>query len=258
MPLFTWSGHSVTQGSSQSAGAALSTALDGQTELVLMYMLNEVSTQDLQRKQAAFSHLQDALDQAQSSAFVALPVAKVDVDSVLTTAATRGAVGETVQSSARQAYLAAHPDIMTNSKPDVVVVRFPEGVDAASADAIIGATEKAVSAATSGKYDIILSTTSSMEPGVASNLAFQFSQASNAAGNPEYTFQGSSNQYRNAIAYGSSRFLTPTLMVAILITIYMGFLALAAYCCILSLQTPEKFEGDQEKEMQHALNPDQK
>jgi len=257
MPLFTWSGHSDTLASSQSAAGALKTALEsGKPEVVLVYMLNEASTHDMQSQQAAYTHLQDALDNARSSAFAALPVAKVDINSMLAVAESNQAVGRSVESSGVEALLAAHPEMLSDSKPDVLVVRFPEEADAATADALIGATEKAVSAATAGKYDSILSTTSSMEAGSATNLAFRFSQAANTRGYPEYT--GPSMNYRNTIMYGSSRFLTPSLLVAIMITIYMGFLALAAYCCILSLQTPEKFEGDQEKDMQHALNPDGK
>merc|ERR1712023_208985 len=54
------------------------------------------------------------------------------------------------------------------------------------------------------------------------------------------------------------QYLTPNLMIAILVMIYMGFLVICSWCCILSLQTPEKFEGDQEKDMARALNQDAK
>merc|ERR1711934_696219 len=250
MPLFAWSGHSELV-KPHSADSALATAItSGDTELVMVYMLNEVSTRDMQIHKESFTNLQDTLEQAQSSSFVALPVTKVNIDSILATSRVNGVAGVDVESSQLQAYLSTHPELMTNSKPDVIVVRFPANMDAASTDALVGSAQKAVAAATSGKYNSILSTTSSMEPGLATNLAFQFFQADNLRSSVPY------NGTRTSLLYGPSTYLTPTLLIAILIMIYMGFLALAAYCCILSLQTPEKFEGDQEKEMNNALNQD--
>jgi len=250
MPLFTWSGHSeVTR--PRSADAALATSItSGDTELVMVYMLNEVSTRDMQNHKEAFTNLQDSLEKAQSSSFVALPVSKVSIDSMLETSRVNGVSAVDVESSQLQAYLSAHPELMTNSQPDVIVVRFPADMDAASADALVGSADKAVAAATSGNYVGILSTTSSMEAGLATNLAFQFFQSDNLRSSVPYTTGDST---RNALLYGPSVYLTPTLLISILVMIYMGFLLLAAYCCILSLQTPEKFEGDQEREMDDAL-----
>ena len=127
---------------------------------------------------------------------------------------------------------------------------------------MIGAAEKAVSAATTGKYDSILSTTASAITTDAGNLAFTFFPSDVVSGvryiyanltdanglptaSPETVF--------NSLRYGSSTYLTPTLLLALLVMVYAAFLALASFCCIMNLQTPEKFEGDQESEMKRAL-----
>jgi len=257
MPLFAWSGHSDVA-KSRGADSALATAINQSPELVMVYMLNEISTNDMQTQKEVFSNLQESLNQAQSSTFAALPVSKVDVDDLLKTARVNDVNGVEVESSELQAYLAEHSELMANSKPDVIVVRFPSDMDAASTDAVIGSAEKTVSAATSGKYNSILSTISSMaSTGSTTNLAAQwfFTMGDSRTFVPSLLY-GNATTTRNAIQYGSTSTLTPTLLIAILITIYMGLLALAAYCCILALQTPEKFEGDQDKEMDRAMGKD--
>lgn len=270
MPLFAWSGHSEQQSKPRSAEQALESALSsGKTELVMMYMLNEVSTQEMQSAKDGFTNLQDTLESARSSTFTALPVTKVDMDGLLQTAKSHGVVGHDVDSSELQSFLADHAQLMANGKPDVVVVRFPEGQDAASTDALIGSAEKAVASATDGKYNSILSSLSSMEAGVATNLAFKFFQSANVRDNVHNlhanSTEASSGAYVNnegfyvkSVAYGSTFYLTPTLLIGILVMIYMAVLIIAAYCCLLSLQTPEKFEGDQERDMARALNQDAK
>jgi len=273
MPLFAWSGHSETQPKPRSADAALASALtSGKTELVMVYMLNEVSTQDMQSAKEGFTNLQETLDTARSSTFTALPVTKVDMDSLLETASAHDVVGHDVASSELQNFLAEHAELMSNGKPDVVIVRFPEGEEPSAADALIGSAEKAVASATDGKYNSILSTLSSMETGVATNLAFKFFQSSslrsnvhnmdaNATAEASATgpaFEDNYGLFVKSVVYGPTYYLTPTLLIAILVMIYMAILLLAAYCCLLQLQTPEMFEGDQERDMARALNQDAK
>merc|ERR1711998_404465 len=266
MPLFAWSGHSDMQAQPKSAESALATAItSGKPEIVVAYMLNEVSTKDLQAQKETFTNLQESLEQAHSSSFAALPVSKVDVNSLLATSKTHGVTGADVESSQLEAYLAAHPELMTNEKPDVLVVRFPEKMDAAHTDRVLGTAQKSIAAATSGKYSSILTTTSSMEPGVATNLAFHWNAGDYLRAAPMNTlanFTGSVSTWpttgRTSLYYGGAANMTPTLAIAILVMIYMAFLALSAYCCILSLQTPECFEGDQEKDMARALNQGEK
>jgi len=260
MPLFSWSAHSDVP-KAKSAEAALESAItSGKPEVVIVYMLNEVSTKDMQNKKEAFANLQESLDQAKSSSFAAVPVSKVDIDSLLATAKTHGANGADVESSKLEAYLASHPELMMNDKPDVLVVRFPEQLDAEHTDSVLGAAEKAIAAATNGQHTSILSTTSSMNPGVVTNLAYRFFAGSQQRASAFNTLAGMNStsdwpvSARTSIYYGGAAYMTPTLAIAILVMIYMGFLALSAYCCILNLQTPEKFEGDQEKDMARALN----
>jgi len=263
MPLFRWSGHRELSPKSESADKALASVLgSGETEVVMVYMMNEASTSSMQTRQAEFTHLEDALKGAKSSSFAALPVAEVSVDMVLATARANSVTGTTVEGSKLQAYLAANTDLMTNNKPEVIVVTFDAEMDGATADSLIGAAEKAVSAATTGKYDSILSTTASAITTDAGNLAFTFFPSDVVSGvryiyanltdanglptaSPETVF--------NSLRYGSSTYLTPTLLLALLVMVYAAFLALASFCCIMNLQTPEKFEGDQESEMKRAL-----
>merc|ERR1712070_1302266 len=102
-------------------------------------MLNEVSTQDMQKAQGAFTNLQDTLENARSSSFAAVPLDKVDSESIMATARANGAVGHDVESSELQGFLANNAKLMQDGKPDVVLVRFPEAtLDAASTDAVIG------------------------------------------------------------------------------------------------------------------------
>lgn len=267
MPLFSWSGHSDMQAQPKSAESALASAItSGKPELVVAYMLSEVSTKDMQTQKESFTNLQDSLEQAHSSAFAALPVSKVDINNLLETSKTHGVTGVDVESSQLEAYLAAHPELMNNEQPDVLVVRFPEEMDAAHTDRVLGAAQKSIAAATSGKYSSILTTTSSMEPGVATNLAFRWHAGGFLRSNPMNTLAnttaGTASTWPTSVStslyYGGAANMTPTLGIAILVMIYMAFLALSAYCCILGLQTPESFEGDMEKDMARALNQGEK
>jgi len=288
MPLFVWGGQGSIEQNPKSADAALASVLTkSDTEMVLAYMFDETSTQQMQDKKAEFVQLESVLTNAASSAFTALEVSKCTTEGLLATARVNSATGVEVDAGKLQKYLDAHSVLMTDGKPDVIVVRFGT-MDAAEADAVIGAAEKAVSAATSGRFNSILSTTSSMEPGVATNLAFSFFQSVNLRSSPQFSTppvpmlpstgayptaaaltgatalgalfptSGVTSSARHALWYGGVAYLTPNLVIAILIMIYMGVLLLCAYCCILSLQTPEKFEGDQEKDMARALNQDAK
>lgn len=234
-----------------------------------MYLLNEVSTQDMQNAQDAFTNLQDTLESARSSTFSAVPLDKVNMEGLLETASANGAAAHNVQSDELEGFLAKNKQLMSDGKPDVVVVRFPaaDTLDASSTDAVIGSAQKAISDTTQ-KYTSILSTLSSMETGVASNLAFKFLQSSGVRSNVHNLnanatlssdgFVDNIGLYTKSLSYGTTNYLTPTLLVAILVMIYMAVLAISAYCCLLSLQTPEKFEGDQEKDMARALNQDAK
>jgi hypothetical protein len=131
------------------------------------------------------------------------------------------------------------------------------------ADSILGSAEKAVAAATNGAYDSILSTTSTLDPGTNVNLAFQFFASESLVSGVRsiaaaYMNGTNPTSERMAINYGSAVNLTPTLLLAILLFLYMIFLALSAFCCILALQTPENFEGDQRDAMKRALQNENK
>jgi len=256
-----------------SVEAALTSALTGrEPEVVMTYMFDETSTHQMQGEKEQFVQLKSVLDNAASSAFAALPVSECTTEGLAATARANGATSVEVQAEDLQKYLESHSVLMSDGKPDVIIVRFGS-MKAAQADSLIGAAEKAVAAATSGRFSSLLSTTSSMEPGVPTNLAFTYFQSQNLRSKPQYAYadgdalisQGGNALTlsatvggRRALWYGTVQYLTPNLMIAILVMIYMGFLVLSAWCCILSLQTPEKFEGDQEKDMARALNQDAK
>jgi len=273
MPLFAWDASGAVAQSPASVEAALTSALAGkEPEVVMTYMFDETSTQQMQGDKEQFVQLKSVLDNAASSTFSALPVSECTSEALAATARANGATSVEVQAEDLQKYLESHSVLMSDGKPDVIVVRFGT-MKAAQADSLIGAAEKAVAAATSGRFSSLLSTTSSMEPGVPTNLAFTFFQSQNLRSRPQFAYANGDALMsqgglalttsatvggRKALWYGSVQYLTPTLMIAILVMIYMGFLVLCAYCCVLSLQTPEKFEGDQEKDMARALNQDAK
>jgi len=280
MPLFAWDASGAVAQNPASVEAALTSALAGkEPEVVMTYMFDETSTQQMQGEKEQFVQLKSVLDNAASSAFAALPVSECTTEGLAATARANGATSVEVQAEDLQKYLESHSVLMSDGKPDVIVVRFGS-MKAAQADSLIGAAEKAVAAATSGRFSSLLSTTSSMEPGVPTNLAFTFFQSQNLRSNPSFAWDGKANSLlsqggnalqvgnalnaagavgaRRSLWYGTVQYLTPNLMIAILVMIYMGFLLLCAYCCVLSLQTPEKFEGDQEKDMARALNQDAK
>jgi len=261
MPLFRWSAHRHIDSEAKSADQALAAVLgSGKTEIAMVYMLNEASTHFMQNRKAEFTHLEDALGKARSSQFTALPVAEAQTESLLATARVNGVQGVEVEGSKLQDYLAAHPELATNGKADVIVVKFAKDTDVATADSILGSAEKAVAATTNGAYDSILSTTSTLEPGTNVNLAFQFFASESLVSGVRYTYNNgtSPTSTRTSINYGSAVNLTPTLLLSVLLMLYMVFLALSAFCCILALQTPEKFEGDQQQEMKRALNNENK
>merc|ERR1712070_765398 len=76
-----------------------------------------------------------------------------------------GATAVEVKSSELQGFMAKHPELLTNSKPDVVVVNFPTKESLAT---VVSATEKSIAPADSRVS--ILSTTSEMKDDVSSSL----------------------------------------------------------------------------------------
>merc|ERR1711939_474627 len=249
MPLFVWSGHSKVASLGQSVKTALSSNLAG-AEIVMVYMLDGVSAHAMADRKAALTNLQGTLKKAQDSAFAGLPVHKVSSADVVAVAEKDAESTHSVKSTELQAFLAKNAKLLSNGKPDVVVVQFPEKTDLASVDALVGSSNEAVSAVTS-KFVGILSSSNSLELGQTTNLAsfipsdFQGQAIFGAA-----TVAG--------IRYGPTYYLTPTLLVALLVGAWLLFVSLCAYCCILSLQTPEKFEDDHKKDMARALNQDNK
>lgn len=273
IPLFKWAGKSqVDVGASDStAQGALSGLLTGHkdAEMVMVYLLHEVSSKALHAKSAALTNFQDVLAKADSSSFSKIALKAQGSDALLKAAREAGASAVAVPSSELQAFLAKNADLAVNNKQDVVVVTFPESANIAEADALVGASEKAVASSTNGAHVGLLSSSLS-EKTVATNLAFQFSNTNSATskyyGAPSafnvWTKSGAtnlvppgymSNQGGKGLKYGPSRYLTPTLLLAIIITLYMLFVSISAFCCILSLQTPEMFEGDQRELMKQAL-----
>merc|ERR1711934_556000 len=228
MPLFVWSGHSKVASLGQSVKTALSSNLAG-AEIVMVYMLDGVSAHAMADRKAALTNLQGSMEKAQDSAFAGLPVHKVSSADVVAAAEKKAESTHSVKSTELQAFLANNAKLLSNGKPDVVVVQFPAKTDLASVDALVGAANDAVSAVTS-KFVGILSSGNSLELGQTTNLA----------------------------SFVPTYYLTPTLLVALLVGAWLLFVSLCAYCCILSLQTPEKFEDDHKKDMARALNQDNK
>jgi len=246
MPLFVWSGSDKVASGAKSVKSALSQNLKG-SEVAMVYMMNEVSSHKM-RQNGELTNLEESLSKAKSTAFAALPVEKVATEDIATEARSMGASVVTVKSTDLQAHLAAHPEIATNGKPDVVLVPFPSNANMDTVDSVVGAANKAVSAVTN-KHLGILSTSNAQDIADATNLAFHY-EPIYSKGNVAFT--------NGAIFGGTVSMLTPGLLVAILMMVFMGILALSAYCCLMSLQTPEMFEGDQKEEMKRALNPDSK
>jgi len=278
MPLFKWSGKNAGPvGEPKSVDGALAQSLNsGNPEIVMVYMLHEVSSNQMHSEKESMKNLKSAVTSSKWSNFNALPLAKVETSSLLSTAREHGANVMEVQSSELQGFLAQHPELLSNAKPDVVVVNFPAKEHLATVDSVVGATEKDL--AFTDARTSILSTTSAMVGDEASNLMTFYSssnlwtqpasveQANSNAKNPSTVAPkylqpfgpGTSITTRHSLLYGPSYYLTPTLLLAILVMIYIGVVALCAFCCILSLQTPEKFEGDMEREMSSALNEESK
>merc|ERR1711934_982467 len=231
MPLFVWSGHSKVASLGQSVQTALSSNLAG-AEIVMVYMLDGVSAHEMANRKAALTNLQGSMEKAQDSAFAGLPVHKVS------SAEKDAESTHSVKSTELQAFLANNAKLLSNGKPDVVVVQFPAKTDLASVDALVGAANDAVSAVTS-KFVGILSSGNSLELGQTTNLAsFVPTDYMKSVAYPQ-----------GGIRYGPTYYLTPTLLVALLVGAWLLFVSLCAYCCILSLQTPEKFEDDHKKDM---------
>merc|ERR1711981_968054 len=241
----------------------------------MVYLLHEVSSKALHNNHAALSNLKDVLDRAGSSSFANLPMSAVSAQDFVSAARVAGTSGLTVQSSELQGYLSEHPQLASNGKQDVIVVQFPEGADLATVDAEIASAEKAVTAVTNGAHAGMVASSLAPSTVSATNLAAEFNYRDSRTGvyygtpsafaptstgltktAPSNGLVGAANnQAGKALTYGPSRFLTPTLNLGILVTLYMLFVAISAFCCILSLQTPEMFEEDQKKAMHSALNP---
>jgi hypothetical protein len=265
MPLFKWSSDTAGPvGEPKSVDGALAQSLKtGSPEIVMVYMLSEVSSNQMFHEKESMANLKNVITHSKWSNFNALPLAKVEASSVLSAAREHGATAVEVKSSELQGFMAKHPELLTNSKPDVVVVNFPTKESLATVDSVVSATEKSIAPADSRVS--ILSTTSEMKDDVASSLMTFYSSSNlwtrpatiqQAQAGDAYLHPGGDATFttRHSLLYGPSYYLTPTLLLAILVMIYIGVVALCAFCCILSLQTPEKFEGDMEKEMSSALN----
>merc|ERR1712046_194469 len=168
MPLFSWPGKTGV-GEAKSAAAALAHSLkSGSPEIVMVYMLSEVSSNQMYHEKQSMTNLKNAVLNSKSSNFRALQLEKADTSSLLSTAREHGVNAVEVKASELQDFLAKRIDLLSNAKPDVVVVNFPAKESLASVDAVVGATEKSI-ASTEARTSI-LSTTSEMKDNVASNL----------------------------------------------------------------------------------------
>jgi len=262
LPVFVWSGKSLAPvAEPTSVDVALANSLVGSPEIVVFYMLNEVSALQLRKEKSLLKNIEASITSAATSTFKALPLTKVQISDLASASAEKGANIIEVDSSAIQAYLAEHREVLANGKTDVVFVRFSAGATLDAIDAVVGACEKAVSG--TEKRRSILSTSSSMaETTVANLLQFQaadrlwtkYPTLSASFANDVSWSDSGVDDTRRFIKYGTSAYMTPTLLLAILVMIYVLILALSAFCCLLSLQTPEKFEGDQKLEMERELN----
>jgi len=259
MPLFTWKSGEAPTDSPASVDSALTSALSGSPEIVMVYMLHETSAQQMMDAKDTLTHLKDAVTSSQWSNYKSLPLAKSEISELLQSASSMEVNSVEVDSKDLQAFFAKHPDVLSNSKPDVVVVRFPAKESMASVDAVVGAAEKAVQAVTDDHCSI-LSTTSSMKTDDSTNL-MTFYQSSDLWLRYPTIAQSNAGAVagkRTFLKYGPTYYLTPTLLLAILVMIYSGIVALCAFCCILSLQTPQKFENDYKNEMDEALKNNEK
>lgn len=145
MPLFTWtqsSSGSAPTSQPESVDTALASALSGAPEVVMVYMMHETSAQQMLDQKDAMTHLKDAVTSSVSSSYKALPLAKAQISHIMSTARTNGVNTVEVPSDKLQAFFEEHAEVLTNSKPDVVVVRFPEKESLASVDAIVGASRR--------------------------------------------------------------------------------------------------------------------
>jgi hypothetical protein len=269
MPLFTWQGASGSAPVSEpkSVDSALASAVKtGNPELVMLYMMQETSAQQMLQAKDDLPNLRDAVSRSQFSSFKALPLAKAQISDMEATARNNGCNMVKVDHDKLEDFFKSNADLLSNSKPDVVLVQFKEGEKLASVDAAVGKIEEQLSGLTD-KFNSILSTTSSMAEDSALNLMGFDASSGLWTRYPtvaqSYDIANDGSQYlkvggvstRRSILYGPSVYLTPTLLLAIMVFTYIAVLLLAALCCILSLQTPEKFEKDYEKEMEHALDP---
>merc|ERR1711907_637643 len=119
MPLFKWSGKTAGPvGKPQSVGDALAHSLkSGSSEIVMVYMLNEVSSNQMYHEKESMTNLKTAVGNSKWSNFNALQLAKADSSSLLAIAREHGAKATEVKSSELQGFLATHPDLLSNSKP---------------------------------------------------------------------------------------------------------------------------------------------
>merc|ERR1712086_602672 len=178
------------------------------------------------------THLKDAVTSSQWSNYKSLPLAKSQISELLQSASSMEVNSVEVDSKDLQAFFAKHPD--------VVVVRFPEKESMASVDAVVGSAEKAVKAVTDDHCTNLMTFYQS------SDLWLRYPTIAQS-------YQETVASKRTFIKYGPTYYLTPTLLLAILAMIYSGIVLLCAFCCILSLQTPQKFENDYKNEMDEAL-----
>merc|ERR1711908_238718 len=175
MPLFSWSGKTGV-GEAKSAADALAHSLKtGSPEIVMVYMLSEVSSNQMFHEKESMANLKNVITHSKWSNFNALPLAKVEASSVLSAAREHGATAVEVKSSELQGFMAKHPELLTNSKPDVVVVNFPTKESLATVDSVVSATEKSIAPADSRVS--ILSTTSEMKDDVSSSLMTFYSSS---------------------------------------------------------------------------------
>jgi len=119
-----------------------------------------------------------------------------------------------------EAYIASHPELFTNSRPDLLVIEVAATADSPTAtfaaqDALVGRVSRAVADATGGRYAALV--TGDRVQAISTRR-----RLNNEGASPIY--------------------IDRDLLTALLVSIILFVVFISGFCCLFGLQTPRKFD----------------
>jgi hypothetical protein len=205
----------AVQGQPGNSGAPLlQKSPESPPEAHLVFLLDGLHTETVREHGAALPNMHGLLQQAASSASAPFTMRSAAQPTLFQQAPR-------IPGAKAEAYVAAHPELFSNGRADMLVIEVPSAAESPAAslaaqDELVARVSRAVSTATAGRYAALVT-----------------------GGD---RIQVATTHRRLAATEGQPLHIDRDLLTALLIGIVLFVVFISGFCCLFSLQTPKKFD----------------